>query len=111
MKDKIIALLGMARRANKVVLGETILETLSSGKIQFIFIANDASAKTQERYLKKCHYYQINYCLDYNSNDLAAAIGRSNVKTVGIADEGFSKAIVKKLEEGGGNYGETSEKE
>ncbi len=110
MKDKIIALLGLARRANRIVLGETILETLSKGKIHFIFVANNASEKTKERYLKKCHYYHLNYCLDFSSAELAVAIGRNNVKTIGIIDEGFSKAINKELE-GGCNYGETSEEE
>ena len=108
MKDKVIALLGLARRANKTILGETILQVLSQDKVKFILIASDASAKTQERYLKKCHYYQIKYSLDFDSDELAAAIGRNNVKTIGIVDEGFAKAINKELE-GGCNYGETSE--
>ena len=75
-----------------------------------MFVASDASLKTRERYLKKCHYYHINYSLDFNTDELSAALGRSHIKTIGITDLGFAKAIIKELE-GGCNYGETNKEE
>ena len=95
MKNKIINLLGLIRRANKMVMGETILEYFSKGKIHFLFIATDASEKTKERYLKKCDYYNISYDMSLSSAELAQAIGRNNVKTIGVTDEGFAKSLLK----------------
>ena len=95
MKDKIINLLGLIRRANKMVMGETILEYFAKGKIHYVIIASDASDKTKERYLKKCDYYHIAYETSLSSDDLAHAVGRNNVKTIGITDEGFAKSLLK----------------
>ena len=95
MKDKIINLLGLIRRANKMVMGETILEYFQKSKIYFLFIASDASDKTKERYLKKCDYYNVSYDMSLSSDELAQAIGRNNVKTIGITDEGFAKSLLK----------------
>ena len=110
MKNKVISLFGLIRIANRLVLGDTLLESFSKGNIHFVFVASDASLKTRERYLKKCHYYHINYSLDFNTDELSAALGRSHVKTIGITDLGFAKAIIKELE-GGCNYGETNKEE
>lgn len=104
MRDKVLSLLGIARRANKTVFGEVILERFKDREIKYVFIADDASDKTKDRYLKKCRYYQVAYCLDYDTDQLDRAIGRTNVKTIGITDEGFAKKFIL---EGGVNNGET----
>ena len=104
MKDKTLSLLGLARRANKIIFGEVILERIRT--VKFMFIASDASEKTKERYLKKCSYYGIPCLTVYDSDTLALAIGRNNTKTIGITEEGFAKGFIKEIE-GGCNYGET----
>lgn len=104
MKDKVLSLLGLARRANRLIFGEVILEKIRN--VRFMFIANDASIKTKERYLKKCNYYRIPYADSYSSDELALAVGRNNVKTIGITDEGFARGLIKEIERGC-NYGET----
>ena len=45
MKDKTLSLLGLARRANKIIFGEVILERIRT--VKFMFIASDASEKTK----------------------------------------------------------------
>lgn len=106
--DKILSYVGLAKRAGKIIIGETLLKSFSSGKVKFVFIAADASDKTKERFLKKCHYYSLNYNDQYTSNDLSLAIGKGNIKVVGICDEGFQKLIEK---EGGFVFGKTSTQE
>ena len=48
--DRILSLLGLAYRANKIKFGETVLENIKT--CQYLFIADDASDKTKERYIK-----------------------------------------------------------
>ena len=87
-------LLGLAYRANKTVLGEQVLKKIR--KVKLLILASDISEKSRERYLKKCHYYRIDSMEDFNSVELSQALGKENVKVIGILDEGFKKAILKK---------------
>ena len=89
--DKTLSLIGLAYRANKVYLGEQCLEHIR--ELHFLFIAADASVKTRERYLKKCRYYHLDHCLDYSAKEISKALGRNNIRIIGISDEGFSRSI------------------
>lgn len=95
--DKILSLLGLANRANKLYLGEKCLDNMV--KVKYLFIGNDASDKTKERYLKKCNYYNIPYNLNYSGNQLSNSIGKNNCKIIGLIDTGFVKTINKYLKE------------
>ena len=95
--DSVLKLLGLVYRAKKLVLGEEVLERISDVKL--MFIASDSSEKSKERYLKKCHFYNIEYIDKYNSLDLSSSIGKNNVKLIGIIDEGFKKTLLKKIKE------------
>ena len=93
-KDKILNLLGLAYRAHKTVLGEQVLKRI--GNVKLLILASDISEKSRERYLKKCHYYRIDSMEDFNSVELSQALGKENVKVIGIIDEGFKKTILEK---------------
>ena len=93
--DSILSLLGLVYRANKMYLGENNLNNIKN--VKYLFIAYDASDKTKERYLKKCSYYSIPYTLNYSGQELSGAIGKNNVKVIGVIDSGFTKTILNKL--------------
>lgn len=101
--DSLLSLIGLMYKAKKLILGETILEEIDS--VKFLFIASDASDKTKERFIKKCNYYKINYCVDLDSKSISNAIGKDNIKVLGVIDEGFKETVLKKI---GGNYGKTN---
>ena len=85
--------LGLAYRAKKVVLGEEILNKI--GKVKLMFIASDISEKNRERFEKKCYYYGIDHIDNYSGEELSSALGKNNVKVIGILDEGFKNALLK----------------
>jgi len=93
--DKALTLLGLVYRANKLLLGEDALNKMKDVKL--LFIASDASDKSKERYLKKCHFYNIKSIDKYSADDLASALGKKTVKFVGITDEGFAKSLLEKI--------------
>lgn len=93
--DNVLSLLGLIYRANKLYLGETCLDNIS--KVRFLFIASDASDNTKERYLKKCKYYNIPYNLDYPGKDLSNALGKNNIKVIGVFDKGFANVLLNKF--------------
>ena len=92
--DNVLHLLGLAYRARKLVLGEMVLKRIK--EVKLLFLASDISPKSKERFLKKCHYYQITWIDSYSSDDLSMALGKNNVKVIGITDDGFCQAIWKK---------------
>lgn len=91
--DNTLNILGLAYKARKAVLGEEIFNRIS--KVRLIFLASDLSEKSRERYEKKCFYYNIEHIDAYDCEQLSAALGKNNVKTVGITDEGFARSIMK----------------
>ncbi len=92
MADKLNTL-GLAYRARKAVLGEEVLNRID--KVKLLFIASDISEKSRERYEKKCHYYKIDHIDEYSGEQLSSALGKNNVKVVGILDKGFKDALLK----------------
>lgn len=110
-KLKILQLLGLARRAGKVIYGEDlVLKNIKEKKIKIVFIANDASEKQKDMFLKKCYFYQVETNTFFSTNELSHAIGVSMCKYLGVTDEGFFKALQKELNggavnEGKGNFG------
>ncbi len=108
MKDKILGLLSIIRKANKLCYAKDILDSFKYGKIRYVFIASDASDKTKERYIKKCVYYDCPYNLKYTSEEISRAIGKSGIMTIGVTDNGFADALKKR--EGGEENGQTSKK-
>ena len=96
--SKTLNLLGIANKANKIVVGPKVLIDIKS--IRFIFIANDSSLNSQKKYKDKCAFYKIKYSLEFSSEELSIAIGQVNRNVIGITDLGFSKKFVE-LNEGG----------
>ena len=91
--DKILTTLGLAYRAKKAVLGEEVLNKIS--KVKLLFIASDISAKSRDRFEKKCFHYQIAHIDEYSAEELSQALGKNNVRVIGITDEGFKDALLK----------------
>ena len=86
-------LLGLAYRARRLVLGEEIFHQIS--KVRLIFLASDISQASRERFEKKCFYYHIEHIDDYCGEQLSAALGKQNVKAIGVIDEGFKNLLMK----------------
>ena len=93
--DNVLKIIGLAFRAKKVVLGEEVLNRIS--KVSLLFLAADISDKSKERYLKKCFFYKIDYIDSYDSLVLSKAIGKNNIKILGIIDKGFAQSIRKNI--------------
>ena len=93
--DDALNTVGLAYRARKAVLGEEVYHRI--GKVRIILIASDISEKSRERLEKKCYYYEIGHIDCFDGRQLSAAVGRNNVKVIGITDEGFKEALLKKL--------------
>lgn len=96
---KVLNYLGLARRAGKTVLGtDAVLKNLNKKQTYIILVANDSSYATIDKVEKKGFYYQIPVIKKYSTEELSKSLGTTNLKVVGINDQGFAKVILSELE-------------
>lgn len=99
--NKGLNLLGLARKAGKVVLGtDSVIKVLQIGQIKLILVANDASNSTYDKLDKKAYFYQVPLINNYSTVELSKAMGIGQIKVIGITDSGFALALQKEIERG-----------
>lgn len=96
MKQKIITMLGFAKKAGKITSGEGItLENLKNGRVKLVVLANDASLNTAKRIKDKAGYRNIQVVESLDRYEMGKAIGIDERVVIGITDRGFADSIKK----------------
>ncbi len=97
--DKLTGLLGMCRRAGRLVTGFDAVVTLCDSEQTVLMIAADAAPRT----IKELRFRlpkQTVYRLPLTKEQTARVIGSQKpIAVLATADEGFSKAILQYVEE------------
>ena len=97
MKQKILNLLGIAKRAGYIVGGtDSVILEMRKKKAKIVFVASDSSDKTIDNFKRKCYFYNVECNFDFNSDEISHAIGQ-NRKIIALNDQGIYKAIQKYL--------------
>lgn len=95
-QSKIISMLGLSKKAGKVVSGEFMVEkTVRAGKAKLVVIAEDASANSRKNYTDMCTYYKVPLVIAETKENLGHAIGCELRASVALLDEGLAKSILK----------------
>ena len=99
---KILNLLGLAKRAGKIIVGEDLLvKALQNKTINLLIIAEDCGKNTTKKLTDKATYYNVKFVKVFTVEEISLAIGMDNRVAIGVTDNGFSKKIRQLLEEGG----------
>ncbi len=99
MNDRILSLLGICRRAGKLVIGaEPSIESITKKKSQLIIYANDFSRKSAKPVLEASHKnnvrtYSVNRCKD----EISLAVGKL-CGVMSVEDKGFAEKLVQLIE-------------
>jgi ribosomal protein L7Ae-like RNA K-turn-binding protein len=95
MGDRLLGLLGIARRAGKLTFGlDASVKTILDGQTQLILVASDASPRTILTIQRICEENKIEMIkLDYTMEQLGASIGRGNVATAAIHGKSFTEKV------------------
>ena len=92
--QKLLNLLGLAMRANKVISGEDFcVDGIRNGQVKYIFLANDAGVNTTKKITDKANFYNVSVNTMFSSSELNQAIGKNNRMVIGITDIGFAKKM------------------
>ena len=98
--QKVLSLIGLAKRAGRVVLGEgPSKDAARYKKAKLIIIAEDASDNTKKSITDSCKYYNVRYYMAFSKESLGHAVGNSINAAVAILDDGFAKSIEKHLQQ------------
>ncbi|MCK8624030.1 L7Ae/L30e/S12e/Gadd45 family ribosomal protein [Apilactobacillus xinyiensis] len=93
VNKKILNLIGIARRAGKVVTGEDIiLSAIKKNKVRFLLIASDTGSSVYKKFNDKAKFYKIPTNCSFNKAQISDAIGMQRT-ILGINDLGFSKKL------------------
>ena len=88
-------LLGLATRARKVVTGtESVIRALRAKTLHLVVLASDASENTRKKIRDKSSFYATPVLETMTSEEMSHAIGKHDIKALGLTDPGFSKALV-----------------
>ncbi|VEU82673.1 L7Ae/L30e/S12e/Gadd45 family ribosomal protein [Acholeplasma hippikon] len=86
--------LGLAYRAKKIILGtDYVVEAMRHGELSLILLASDAGENTKKKISDKAKTYQVEVNDRHSTEELSSAIGKQNVKVVGIKDKGFGELL------------------
>jgi len=100
-QERFSNLLGLARRAGKLISGEQqVLQSIRSQKAKIVVASTDLGAATQKKISDKCTTYEIPLISFMDRIEISQAIGQART-VVAIEDHGFAKALLKlNIEEG-----------
>ena len=97
-KKGVLTLLGFAQKGKNLAAGEANVEAyLKKGRVCLLLIAEDQSAKNQQKWQYLAEDYEIEAILFGTKEELGHATGLSPRGIVGITDEQMAKAILKKI--------------
>ena len=103
-KNKVFSLIGLATRARRVVSGEFSTEkSVKSGRSHMVIVSEEASDNTKKMFTNMCTYYEVPLYIFGKKEELGHAMGKEMRASMGITDEGFSKAIEKQMNLAGGS--------
>ena len=99
-QNKVLQMLGLAKRAGSVASGEFMTEkTIKEGRASLAIEATDASENTKKMFHNMCEFYHVKLCEYSTKEELGHAIGNEMRASLAVTNEGFANAILKHLEE------------
>ncbi|AGR42032.1 L7Ae/L30e/S12e/Gadd45 family ribosomal protein [Spiroplasma diminutum] len=97
--EKLLGSLGMISSAGKLVYGEKLLEQIRNNKIKIVLTTSDMGKAQLKKINDKSTFYNVRIINNlFDSETLNKAIGRKNVKSIGVSDENFVKLLLKNIE-------------
>lgn len=99
-QNKIFSLVGLATRSRHVVSGEFMTEkAVKSGDANLVIIGEDASDNTRKQFQDMCRFYHVPCYIFGKKEELGHSMGKEMRASLAVTDSGFSKSLIKLLEE------------
>lgn len=97
-RDRVFNMLGLAAKAGKIESGEFSTEkAVKTGRGCLVIVAEDASDNTKKMFTNMCKYYEVPMTVFGTKEELGHWVGKAYRASICILDEGFAKAVLKKI--------------
>lgn len=98
MNDRLLGMIGLAVRANKAAFGVFMTEkAIDEGRASLVIAAEDIGTSNRRRIEGKCYAEGIKIIFYSDKASLSRAAGKKDMPVIAICDEGFARAIAKKM--------------
>lgn len=95
--DRLLGLLGLARRAGKLEIGEALTaETVAAGKARAIFLAGDTGEATRRKVLRHGERVPV-FTVPHDKETLGASLGFPGCAVCCLTDVGMARAAADQL--------------
>ena len=102
MNDKVLGMIGLAVRAGKARFGVFMTEKAIFDESAYLVVAaEDIGASNRRKIENSCLQNDVKLVFYGDKASLSRAAGKKDMPVIAICDEGFAKAIVKKITESG----------
>lgn len=106
--NRLLSLLGLAKRARKVVSGEFSTErSIKSGKSHMVIVSEEASDNTKKMFTNMCTHYKVPIYLFGTKEELGHAMGQEFRASLSVEDSGFAKSMAERMNINGGSLNES----
>lgn len=86
---------GLSTRAGKTVFGtDACLQAIEKKKLKLVLIAEDASERTKQNFIKKCKDNLIPVFVFGKAEELSKWVGKMNKVVIGIKEKNLAKEII-----------------
>lgn len=97
--DKVLSLLGLCMKAGRIKSGEfATTEAVKGYKAFLVIVASDASENTKKEFRNMSEFYETPYFEYATKEELGRALGKEERSSLAVLDEGFSKSLLKVLD-------------
>lgn len=92
MTDRLLSLLGLCRRAGKIVLGnDPVVDSIIGKKAKLVIVASDCSENTAKNVLRTAHQNNVKTLIaPHTKEDISLAVGKYTA-VLAICDDGFAR--------------------
>lgn len=92
---------GLSTRAGKTVFGtDACLQAIEKKKVKLILVAEDASERTRQNFIRKCKENLIPIYIFGSIEEISKSIGKINKVVIGIKEKSLAKEIIKIIDGG-----------
>lgn len=96
MNHKVTALLGFARKAGKLALGNSACEKqIRCGRCMLTILAQDAARNTKDKFERLCEKANVPCIELMNMEQLGRAVGMDDKAVIAVCDQSFAFSIRK----------------
>ncbi len=94
--DKLQSMIGLAKKAGKLVSGEFASEaSVKKSEAHLVIVATDASDNTKKLFNDKCTFYNVPIIEVLTKEELGHCIGDEYRAVAAVLDKGLADAIIK----------------